>query len=183
LTQRFRARASDTWRRVRRQSGRLTANLAESIAGARVIQAFAREQRSMGAFGALADGLYTTRLETARILGRYMIGTRSLATLATVTVLGLGGWRVAAGQISAGSVAALLGYLVMFFRPIETVSELYNMLLHALAGAERIIEVLDTEPEIVDSTDAVTPETLDGAVEFDHVTFEYEPGVVVLRAL
>ncbi|MCK5558494.1 MAG: ABC transporter ATP-binding protein, partial [Candidatus Hydrogenedentes bacterium] len=77
LTRRFRVRATDAWRQVRAQTGRLTADVAESIAGARVIQAFAREQRNMEAFGNLTSELYETRVQTERVRGRYMIGMRS----------------------------------------------------------------------------------------------------------
>ena len=181
LTHHLRVKASATWRRVRKQSGRLTANLAESIAGARVIQAFAREQQCLTAFNDLADDLYVTRLETARIMARYMAATHVLTTGATVMVLGLGGWRVVQGALSPGGVAAYLGYVVMFFRPIEMVSELYNMLLHALAGAERILEVLKTAPAIVDRAGACDPDDVEGGVTLDHVSFEYAADVPVLR--
>jgi ABC-type multidrug transport system fused ATPase/permease subunit len=114
-------------------------------------------------------------------MARYMAATHVLTTAATVLVLGLGGWRVVQGRLTPGGVAAFLGYVVMFFRPIEMVSELYNMLLHALAGAERILEVLNTEPTIVDRPAARDPEHLEGAVTFDHVSFEYMPDVPVLH--
>ena len=181
LTTWFRRRGGAVWRDVRMQTGRLTANLAESIAGARVIQAFAREKRNMEHFASLTGDLYETRVMTARVQGRYTIGMEALQTVARLTVILFGGYRVARGAISPGTVLALLAYQELLFRPIEMLSELYNQLLHGLAGAERILEVLDTEPEIVDAPNAFDPPALDGEVEFDHVTFEYTPGVPVLR--
>jgi ABC-type multidrug transport system fused ATPase/permease subunit len=183
LTIWFRKRGTVVWRNLQAQTGRLTANLAESIAGARVIQAFAREDRNMQHFGNLTDDLYESRVMTARIQGRYMAGMEGLRTTARLTVILLGGYRVVEGAVSPGTVLAFLAYVELMFRPIEMLTELYNELLQGLAGADRIIEVLDTEPEIVDPPGAFDPPSLEGAVEFRHVTFEYNPGTVVLDDL
>jgi len=183
LTGRFRRRATGVWHDVQAQTGRLTANLAESIAGARVIQAFARERKNVEIFCDLTDELYESRVETARVHGRYMIGLRGLTAAATVLVILIGGYRVAMSNVSAGAIVAFLGYTVLFFSSIEQISELYNQLIYALAGAERINDVLRTQPEIVDRPGAFDPKHLEGDVVFDHVTFEYRPGVPVLHDL
>lgn len=188
LTRWFRKRATAAWRQVRQQTGRLTANVAESIAGARVVQAFAREQRNEEIFAGLTGELYETRIETDRVHARYMVVVRTLQVLAPAVVILFGAYRVATTadlpepeRVTAGSIVAFLAYVGMFFFPMEMLSDLYNNFLHALAAADRIIEVLDTEPKIVDRPGAWNPQRLDGAVEFDHVTFEYDPGVVVLH--
>ncbi|MCD4699546.1 MAG: ABC transporter ATP-binding protein/permease, partial [Phycisphaerae bacterium] len=189
LTRRFRVKASDAWRQVRAQTGRLTANVAESIAGARVIQAFAREQRNLEIFGNLTDQLYDTRIETQRVHGRYMIGTRSIWTCAQIIVVLFGAWRITVtsdlpegeGRVTAGTVAAFLAYVAMFFRPMDMLTHIYSQLLHSLAAADRVIEVLDTKPEIVDRPGAVSPPDFQGAVKFDHVTFSYIEGAPVLH--
>ncbi len=194
LTRWFRLRATAAWREVRQQTGRLTANVAESIAGARVIQAFAREEKNEQAFSELTTELYDTRVETERVRGRYMMGMHFLQAMAPAVVIVLGAWRVAstaagpgagpetaARAVTAGDVVAFLGYVYMFFFPMEMISELYNQLLHALAAAERIIDVFDAEPEIVDGPDALRPDDLDGRVTFDHVRFEYVEGTPVLE--
>jgi ATP-binding cassette subfamily B protein len=181
LTVWFRKRGAQAWRDVRTQTGRLTANVAESIAGARVIQAFAREQRNMETFSDLTSTLYETRLETARVHARYHMGLRSLETVGVLLLIFYGGYRVAEGQATPGTVVAFLGYTAMLFHPIQMLSELYSHLLHALAGVERITEVLDTDPEIEDRPDAWDPDDLDGHVRFDGVTFAYNPGVRVIE--
>jgi ABC-type multidrug transport system fused ATPase/permease subunit len=189
LTNWFRLRATRAWRQVRLQSGRLTANVAESIAGARVIQAFARSQKNEEIFWDLTSELYQTRIETERVRGRYMIGMRLLQTAVPAVVILVGAYRVAAtagpdpagASVTAGTVVAFLAYVHMFFFPMEMMSEQYNQLLHALAAADRIIEVFDAEPDIVDGPEAARPEDFTGEVEFDGVTFEYAPGVPVLK--
>ncbi len=189
LTRRFRIRASKAWRRVRTQTGRLTANVAESIAGARVIQAFAREQLNMEVFGNLTSELYETRIETERVHGQYTIGMRSVWTCAQIVVILLGAWRIAAtsglpegaGRVTAGTVAAFLAYVAMFFRPMDMLTTIYNQLLHSLVAADRIVEVLDAEPDIVDKPGAANPTDFEGKVTFDHVTFSYKDGTPVLQ--
>ena len=190
LTRRFRARATDAWREVRVQTGRLTANVAESIAGARVIQAFAREQRNMRIFSDLTSDLYAIHVETERVHARYMVGIGALRHYAWAAVIVMGAYRVAttAGAggddvVTPGEVVAFLAYAQMFFHPIDTLSNLYNQLLHSLAALDRVIEILDTEPKIVDRPGAVSPDDFDGAVTFDGVTFEYDTGTRVLHDL
>jgi ATP-binding cassette subfamily B protein len=181
LTRRFRQRSLAVWRQVQAQTGRLTANLAESIAGARVIQAFAREERNIEIFRDLTDELYVSRVETARIQGRYLVAMGALRMAAWLVVILVGGWRVAAGQMTAGTVVAFFGYVTLCFQPIEQISDLYAQLMYAMAGADRILDVLKVQPEIVDRPGAAEPERLEGDVAFDHVTFEYDPGVTVLH--
>ena len=181
MTRRFRVRATEAWREVRAQTGRLTANVAESIAGARVIQAFAREPKSMAEFSDLTDELYRTRVETERVQARYMVGMGALRTGARAAVLLVGAWRVGQGAATPGEVAAFLAYIGMFFGPIEALSNLYGELIHSLAAADRVIEVLDERPEIVDRPGAVSPPDFRGAVTFDGVTFAYGTGEAVLR--
>ena len=189
LTRRFRVRATDAWRAVRTQTGRLTANVAESIAGARVIQAFAREQENMRIFSDLTNNLYATRVETQRVHARYMIGIGSLRLYVSVAVILMGAYRLVTtahlpageGRVSPGEIAAFLAYAQMFFNPIDMLSHLYNQLLHSLAALDRVIEILDSEPKIVDRADAVDPDDFDGAVTFDRVTFEYDEGTRILH--
>jgi ABC-type multidrug transport system fused ATPase/permease subunit len=189
LTRRFRVRATDAWREVRAQTGRLTATVAESIAGARVIQAFAREQENMRIFSDLTSNLYTTRVEIQRVHARYMIGIGTLRLYASVAVILVGAYRVATtahlpsaeARVSPGEVAAFLAYAQMFFNPIDMLSHLYNQLLHSLAALDRVIEILDAEPRIVNRPGAVDPDDFQGAVAFEGVTFKYDTGARILH--
>ncbi|MBE3069076.1 MAG: ABC transporter ATP-binding protein [Planctomycetes bacterium] len=181
LTWWFRGRAVEAWREVRAQTGRLTANVAESIAGARVIQAFAREEKNMAVFADLTSLLYATRVETQRVQARYMAGIQALRLYATVSVIVAGAWRVAEGAATPGEVAAFLAYASMFFSPIDTLSNLYNQLLHSLAALDRVVEVLDAEPEIANRPGAADPDDFEGAVALEHVRFAYVEGTEVLH--
>lgn len=186
LTRRFSSRASATWQEVRKQTGKLTANVAESIAGARVIQAFAREQKNEEIFGHLTDRLYESQIETDRIRGRFLTSIRFIHLSTSAVVILFGAYRIAEtantdDPVTTGTVVAFLAYVGMFFGPISMLSELYNDFLHTCAAASRIMEVLDTEPEIVDVPGAPSPDDFKGDIQFDHVTFEYNEGVPVLK--
>jgi ATP-binding cassette subfamily B protein len=188
LTRWFRVRASGAWWQVRFQTGRLTANVAESIAGARVIQAFARMEKNEEIFRDLTDELYESRVETQRVQARYAAWLRALQIAAPLIVILVGAWRIGATaglpeaeRASAGSVVACLGYLWRLFFPMELLSELYNHFLHSLAALDRVLEVLDEPPEIVDAPDAASPPDFEGEVAFEDVTFWYTPGAPVLR--
>ena len=106
-----------------------------------------------------------------------------LSTLATAVVIGYGGYLVYAGSLSVGLLAAFLIYVQQFFRPIQLASQVYTQAQSALAGAERIYNILDEEPEPADPPETPEPNRDEGRIEFDNVSFAYEPGHPVLKGV
>jgi ATP-binding cassette subfamily B protein/subfamily B ATP-binding cassette protein MsbA len=104
-----------------------------------------------------------------------------LSTLATALVIGYGGYLVFAGSLSIGILTAFLIYVQQFFRPIQLASQVYTQAQAALAGAERIYNILDEEPEPGDLQDAPKLGAASGRISFEHVTFAYDPGNPVLH--
>ena len=104
-----------------------------------------------------------------------------LSTLATALVIGYGGYLVFAGSLSVGVLTAFLIYVQQFFRPIQLASQVYTQAQAAVAGAERIYNILDEEPEPEDPAEASKLGAARGRVTFEHVTFEYDPGRPVLH--
>jgi len=98
---------------------------------------------------------------------------------ALVFVVGVG--MVTRGEVTVGTLVAFTSYIGRFWMPLSTMSNFYNQLLIAMASAERIFEILDTEPEVADKPDAIVLPPIKGHVEFDHVYFYYEPDKPVLR--
>ena len=96
-------------------------------------------------------------------------------------IAGLGGWLALRGMVSVGVIATFILYTRRFFEPLFTLADLYNSIQSALAGAERVFDVLDQEPTVRDKPDAIALERFAGRVEFDHVSFGYEPNVPVLK--
>lgn len=170
----FHRRGREAYRRLRGTQSRLTAAMAENIAGVRVVQAFGRETENLGRFGRLHDDFTERWVRSARVFHTYMPWVGFLSGVATATVLGYGGLRVRGGHLTVGELAAFILYLGMFFGPIQTLGDLYNALLSGAASAERIFGLLDTEPQVRDAAGAPPLPVLRGDVAFEGVGFRYD---------
>jgi ATP-binding cassette, subfamily B, bacterial len=169
----FRARSNRAYRRVRERLGLVTATLAEDISGMRVVQSFTREPASQTSFRGINDAYRAANYETVVLNGIYFPAVDVLSSVATAIVLGYGGWLVIDGSLTAGTLFAFTLYLSNFFDPVQQLSQLYNTFLSATAALDRIVAVLDEEPEIVDSRHAEELPRIHGHVRFDHVGFGY----------
>lgn len=168
------------FRNVQRNLGGLNAVMEEHIAGIRAVKAFAREEAAIARFREAnaanrAAGIKADIITAA--LGP-MFTTMSTITIATTALLG--GWLALQGIVQVGVLATFVVYIMNFFRPMRGIAMVYNSLQSALAGAERIFEVLDARPDVADLPDAKPLRNIRGHVKFDHVTFSYEPGKPVL---
>jgi len=184
----FRRRLSHAHREVRASFSRLTANLAESVAGVRVTQAFAREEKNARIFRDLCNIHRDNHLREARAHGLYVPTLDFAGQLFIVIALIAGGLRVQGGEMTVG---ALIGVMLMtrtFFQPITVIGEMYNITLQAMAGGERVFNLLDTPPTIREPEHPIALPARGGAqahpgarVEFDRVTFGYLRGRPVLE--
>src|SRR3989475_11258989 len=162
------------YRELRAQSSRITGAMAENIAGVRVAHAFAGEEENLVRFQQL-QGVYFDRfLVLARIFHTYMPFIGLVSGLGTAIVLGYGGSLALQREITVGELAAFILYLGMFFGPIQTMGDLYNAVLSAAASAERIFQLLDTEPQIKDRPDAMELAPVRGHIIFNHVCLRYD---------
>jgi len=169
----FRVRSNRAYRRVRERLGLVTATLAEDISGMRVVQSFTREPTSQTSFRGINDAYRSANYETVVLNGVYFPTVDVLSSLATAIVLGLGGYLVVEGSTSPGTLLAFLLYLSNFFDPVQQLSQLYNTFLSATAALDRILGVLDEEPEVVDAPDAEELPVIHGDVRFERVGFGY----------
>ncbi len=173
----FQRMIMEAHRQMKRQSSRLTATLAENISGVRVVQAMGRESQNLGKFQAL-HGVYVERAyDVARIFHTYMPTLGLISGIGVAIVLGYGGWlamQPAPQWIAIGDLTAFILYVNMFFGPVQTMGDLYNNILSAAASAERIFQLLDTKPQVVDRAHAAALPAIDGQVRFERVSFRYE---------
>ncbi|MDQ3426018.1 MAG: ABC transporter ATP-binding protein/permease, partial [Actinomycetota bacterium] len=169
----FRVRSNRAYRRVRERLGLVTATLAEDISGMRVVQSFTREPTSQTSFRGVNAGYKAANYETVVLNGLYFPAVDVLSSVATAIVLGFGGALVIDGSITVGTLLAFTLYLANFFDPVQQLSQLYNTFLSATAALDRIISVLDEDPEVVDGADARELPSIQGHVHFDHVRFGY----------
>ena len=171
----FQKRMSMAFRAVQESFSRVTANLAETVSGIAVTQAFAREKVNARLFRDLCLRHRAKNMRAAKVHGLYIPLFETASQVVAVMILVVGGWRVSHGHMD---VADLLGLLLCtggFFMSVVILAELYSTTLQAMAGAERIFALLDTQPRIVDAPGAIAmPRTGAGMdVRFEDVAFAY----------
>jgi ATP-binding cassette subfamily B protein len=169
----FRSRSNRAYRSVRERLGLVTATLAEDVAGMRVVQSFTREPEQEQAFRGVNDRYRAANYRTVVLNAIYFPAVDVLSSVATAIVFGYGGWLVYHGEMSTGTLFAFALYLSNFFDPIQQLSQLYNTFLSAIAALDKIVGVLDEEPQVVDEPDAIELPRIEGHVRFQGVRFGY----------
>jgi ATP-binding cassette, subfamily B, multidrug efflux pump len=176
----WQARARRAFVRVRQAIAVVNANLQENVSGVRVIQSLSREDENSRRFDRVNADNLTANVEAGRITAAVMPAVELLVSVATALVIAYGGWRVFDGSLGVGALVAFTLYVQRFFDPVRDLVLQYTQLQRAMAGGQRIFEVLDTKPEIVDAEHPVELEDVRGEVTFENVSFEYVPGIPVL---
>jgi len=170
--QSFRSRVRDSYRDIRVRLARINAYLQERITGVTVVQLFGQEQATVAEFRAINDHHLQAHLRSIHYYALFFPVIELLTAIAFALIITYGGWEVLRGTISVGSVYAFLLYARRFFRPIQDLSEKYNMLQGAMASSERIFKLLDT-PLAHDTGGRPVADTARGRIEFRGVWFAY----------
>jgi len=179
----FRLISSRAYRAVRERLGLVTATLAEDIAGMRVVQAFNRQSANDRHFREVNAHYRAANHVTVVTNGLYFPFVDFLSTASTAVVLGYGGYRYFDGSIQIGTLLAFMLYLSNFFDPVQQLSQLYNTFLSAVAALDKIMDVMDEEPEVEDAAHARSLPQIEGRVAFDGVRFGYGGGPEVLHGI
>ena len=177
----FARRARRAFRTTRETVGDVTAGLQEEIVGVREAQAFNRTEANIERFRARNAANRAANVQAVAITSAFAPTIDVLSTLATAVVIGFGGYLVVTGSLTVGLLTAFLIYVQQFFRPIQLASQVYTQAQAALAGAERIYAILDEPAEPEDPPGSARLDDVEGRIEFDRVTFAYEPGRPVLH--
>ncbi|MCH7836125.1 MAG: ABC transporter ATP-binding protein [Chloroflexi bacterium] len=177
----WQTRARRAFIRVRQAIAVVNANLQENVSGVRVVQSLSREKENIRRFDSVNADNWSANVEAGRLTAAVMPLMELTVAAATALVVIFGGIRVLDGSLGIGVVIAFALFVQRFFDPIRDLVLQYTQLQRAMAGGQRIFEVLDTVPEIVDAPDAVELPDVRGEITFDHVHFEYLPGVEVLH--
>lgn len=173
----FRARIRRAYRDIRVRLARINAYLQERIGGIRVVQLFGREPETQRHFERINDDHLEAHLRSITYYALFFPIVEILTSVALALILWYGGARSLGGAMTVGTIAAFLQLARRFFRPIQDLSEKYNILQGAMASSERIFGLLDTEPEIRDVAEPVhLPGVAAGRIEFRDVWFRYEEG-------
>ncbi|MCW2928436.1 MAG: putative transporter, partial [Thermoleophilia bacterium] len=169
----FRYYSTRAYRRTRERMALVTAYLAESLGGMRVLQAFAAEERADAEFEETNTHYRRANMETIWLSAAYFPGVELLASIGTAIVLWKGGLLAEVGAVDAAIVIAFILYLENFFDPIQQLSQFYGSFLAAMAALDKIMLVMETEPTIQDPEDALTLDRVRGEVTFRDVGFRY----------
>jgi ABC-type multidrug transport system fused ATPase/permease subunit len=170
----FTEKAKVAYRRSRVTVATLTGEFAESYAGVRVVQAFAREASSQEHFDGVNEDNRIANIKANTLSSMLLPVVELCNAAATVAVIAYGGWLMVNGtEVTLGVLVAFLAYITRFFQPIRTLTQFYNQLQAATAAAEKVFELLDEPVTIKEAAHPITLSKVQGEVEFRDVTFSY----------
>ncbi|MEW2580626.1 ABC transporter ATP-binding protein [Streptomyces syringium] len=152
-----------------------------AVTGVRVVKGFGQEAQEAGKLREVSRRLFAGRLRTVRLNSRYTPALQAVPALGQVAMLALGGWMATRGQVTLGTFVAFSTYLSQLIGPVRMLTMILTVGQQARAGVERVFELIDTEPAVEERPDArALPEDAPATVEFDDVTFGYDPARPVL---
>ena len=161
--------------------GKLNGIIEETVTGQRVVKAYVREQAVIEAFDRSNRELQRASTRAQIFAGTMGPLTNFVNNVGFAIVAGAGGWMAVQGQATVGTIASFVNYARQFARPLNQIANLYNSIQSALAGAERVFEILDQVPELADVPHAAALESVEGNVVFENVCFAYTQDVPVLK--
>ena len=170
----FRIVSAGTYRATRERIAAVTAYLQETLSGVRVVRSFGQETRHEAVMTDLNERNRDVNMRSVYLNASYFPAVELLAAVGTAVILLYGGTQAIEGAIQVGVVVAFVGYLAKFFEPIQELSQLYTTYQQGMAALDKIFDLLDTPPDMVDAPGAIDPGQLHGEIELDGVWFSYD---------
>jgi ATP-binding cassette subfamily B protein len=180
----FRKKILVEYRQVRKVNSRITAAFNENISGVRVVKALGREDENLREFGQLTSEMYRAGYRAAWLSALFLPTVQLITAIALGSIVWYSGSasnQTQIGGMTIGGIQAFVSYITFMMWPIQEMARVFAELQHAVASAERIFSLLDTEPEVVNQPNAIDPGTIRGDIEFEHVDFYYEDEKPVLK--
>ena len=169
----FRIASAGAYRLTREKIANITAYLQETLSGIRLVRSFAQEGRHVERMSELNQENRAANMKTVYLNAAYFPAVELLSAVGTAVILLYGGYRAIRGDVEIGVVVAFVGYLNAFFDPIQQISQLYTTYQQGMAALDKIFDLLETRPDMVDRPDALDPGRLRGEIELDRVSFAY----------
>jgi ATP-binding cassette subfamily B protein len=181
----FRQRILKQYRNVRKINSKITGQYNENITGVRVVKALVREDENVREFGVLTNEMYKAAYRAAWLSALFLPSVQIIAAMALGAIAWYGGWQaqVAVGALTIGGIQAFISYVTTMMWPIQDMARVFAEMQNSIASAERIFSLTDSVPEVANRAGAFDPGTIQGDIEFDHVTFHYEDNIPVLKDL
>ncbi len=178
----YTVKAHSLYHLVRERAAKMNAVLQDSISGIRETFSFNRQNHEIKRFNQRSQDYCDGTLKVMRLWAFYSPSMMFLGSLGTVFILLYGVGLVQSGEITVGSLVAFIGYLALFYTPINQLHSVNHMLQHALASSERLFEIVDAVPDVKESPEAYLPSTnVQGAIAFDRVRFSYIQGKPAIK--
>lgn len=180
----FAQKISKVYRRIWVRRALMNSVLADAIPGVKIVKSFVQEQREVAKFTRRSDELFDRHLEAARFRSVFSPLLGLATALGVVAIWGLGGYFViTSGQLTVGGLVAFLYYVNQFYGPLRELAGFSDVIQEAATAAERVFEILDTEPERTPERRGIVLRELRGEIRFENVYFEYEVGEPVLEGI
>jgi ABC-type multidrug transport system fused ATPase/permease subunit len=179
----FRIVSAEAYRLTREKIALVTAYLQETLSGIRVVRAFNQERRHRDQFAELNEENRAANMTTVYLNAAYFPSVEFLSAVATAVILLYGGNQVLHGSsdVTIGVLASFVFYLQSFFDPIQQLSQLYTTYQAGMAALDKVFELLDEEPDLIERPDAIELPTVRGEIRFEDVSFSYGSGDYALR--
>jgi ABC-type multidrug transport system fused ATPase/permease subunit len=178
----FRVASHGAYRATRERIAAITAYLQETLSGVRVVRSFGQEPRHTAAMTELNEANREANMRTVFLNASYFPAVELLSAAGTAAIVLYGGTQAIDGAIQIGTIVAFIGYLQVFFQPIQELSQLYTTYQQGMAALDKVFELLDTEPDMVDAPGAIDPGQLRGEIEMEGVSFAYADDALERRA-
>jgi ABC-type multidrug transport system fused ATPase/permease subunit len=169
----FRIASAGAYKATRERIAAITAYLQESLSGVRVVRSFGQEPRHVDEMTELNEANRAVNMKTVYLNASYFPAVEMLSAVGTAVILLYGGSQAIDGAIQIGVIVAFVGYLNTFFEPIQQLSQLYTTYQQGMAALDKIFDLLETEPDMVDAPEAIDPGELRGEIELEGVWFSY----------
>jgi ATP-binding cassette, subfamily B, bacterial len=177
----FRKRILKEYRIVRRLNSKLTGAYNETITGVRIIKALGREKGNAQEFSSISGEMYHAGYRAAWLSALFLPAVQMITAIALGSIVYYAGFQVQFGGVTIGGIQAFVSYIIFMMWPIQEMARVFAEMQRAIASAERIFSLIDAKPEVTDQPGAFDPGTIQGDIEFNHVTFSYEDNQPVLN--
>jgi ATP-binding cassette subfamily B multidrug efflux pump len=169
------------FRELQKHLGQLNGVMEEAISGQKVVKAFRRNESAIALFRQRNEDVFRAGVSANSYALLLMPLTNVLGNFFVIVLAGLGGWLALQGLVTVGVIATFISYGQNFVQPLRQLANMYNSIQAALAGAERVFEIIDTTSEVDDAPQAVSLSVIKGHVQFEHVNFGYRPETPIIK--
>ncbi len=180
---RFRLEILKYYRKSRKMNSRITGAFNEGITGVRVIKALSREESNLEEFAEITDGMYNASFKAAWLSALFLPIVQVISAMGLGIVLWQSGLQFQVGGMTIGGIQAFVSYITFIMWPIQDIARVYAQMQNAVASAERIFSLMDTEPDVRNRSNTIETETIQGDIRFEDVHFHYEENDPVIKGL